>query len=340
MSGRILVTGGAGFIGRHLVARLVEAGKPVRVLSRSARRRSDGAVEYLPGDFSVARDAETALDGVEVVYHLATTTTPGSANARILEDARINLLGSLGLISAAAEAGIRRFLFVSSGGSVYGPGPRRAAGEAPAHSRPLREDDAPEAQPRPLREDDATEPIAAHGVAKLAIEKYLHVFHAAAGMECRVARGANPFGEGQDPGRGQGFVPYALRQLARNEPVTIWGDGSVVRDFFYVGDFVEALFLLLDDGGPHEVYNVGGGRGRSLLEMLSILESVTGRRAVVRLEPGRPVDVPYNCLDISRIREALRWEPKVPVEEGVARTWAWVSAAPTGRRRPLHRPQH
>jgi len=301
MASIILVTGGTGFIGRHLVARIATGGNPVRVLSRHGASSGGGPIEQLTGDFTRAEDIAPALRDVDVVFHLAATTTPGEANRRILYDARTNLLGSLELIQAASDAGVRRFIFVSSGGSLYGPTARR-----------------------PVAEEGATEPLSCHGVSKLAIEKYLQVYGRERGLEYRVARGANAYGEGQDPARGQGFVAYALGQLAREEPITVWGDGSVVRDYIYVGDLVRALELMARDEADHRVYNVGTGQGHSLLEMIPLLEKITGRRAELRFVAGRAADVPYNRLDIGRIRAALGWEPEVTLEEGLRRTWAWI----------------
>lgn len=300
----VLITGGSGFVGRHLVTRLTAGGHQVRVLDRvlPPTEGAENLVEGVAGDFTDPDHVWPALDGVEAVYHLAVTTTPGMANERLLYDAQSNLLGTLSLIGAAVRQGVRRFIFASSGGSVYGPAARQS-----------------------LSEDYPTMPISAHGVSKLAIEKYLHVFQHIHGLEYRVARGANPYGEGQDPSRGQGFIAYALGQMAQDQEIVIWGDGSVVRDFFYVGDFAAALALLLDDRGPHQVYNVGSGQGHSLLDVLTLLQQVTGHPARVRLAPGRPADVPYNCLDITRIREALGWTPQIDLPAGLARTWSWIA---------------
>lgn len=302
-SSRILVTGGTGFIGRHLVQRLTAEGHEVRVMSRGLHGAEPlpAGVGYFRGDFTHDEDVLAALEGIDHVYHLAVTTFPGASNEKMQFDARTNLLGSLSLMEQAAVCGVQRFVFVSSGGTVYGPTAAEAVGET-----------------------QATEPSSAHGVSKLAVEKYLEVVRRHYGMEYRVARGANPFGEGQQPGRGQGFIATALGRVARGEAVEVWGDGSVVRDYVYIGDFVEALQLMLDDEGPYRVYNVGSGAGRSIKGVVTLLQAVTGEEVQVRYVPGRPADVPYNCLNISRIQEALGWQPRTPIQVGIARTWAWV----------------
>lgn len=300
---KILVIGGHGFIGRHLVFKLNKMGHDVRVFSRHARREHhiQNGVEYIAGDFLCLDELKPALADVHTVYHLAVTTIPGSSNRKIIYDAQTNLMGTLQLLQAAATVGVQRFIFVSSGGSVYGPSPKK-----------------------PISEAYPTNPISAHGVSKLAIEKYLEIYRRTYGIEYRVARAGNPYGEGQNPDKGQGFIARVLAQLARKEEIVIWGDGNVVRDFFYVGDLAEALVLMLDDEAPYRVYNVGSGEGKSLLEMIRILESITGKVANLRFEPGRTADVPYNWLDIARIREALAWEPETNLPSGVERTWKWL----------------
>lgn len=305
MKSSILVTGGTGFIGRHLVIELLAKGYQVRVLTRTppSQETVHHDAEYILGDFTRPDEVRVAVEGVDAVFHLAITTTPGNSNNLILFDAESNLIGSLQLIQAAANAGVRRFVFVSSGGSVYGPS-----------DLPM----IPETHP--------TEPISAHGISKLAVEKYLEIFHRAYGLEYRVARGGNPFGEWQDPKRGQGFISSALWRIALNQPLTIWGDGSVVRDFFYVRDFVIALLLMLDDQSAHRIYNVGSGQGISLSQLVPMLESVTGRRIEVHYEPGRAADVAHNCLDVSRIQKNLGWSAETSLLTGIGRTWRWIQS--------------
>lgn len=305
MAHKILVTGGTGFIGKHLVSRLVAEDCDVRVLTRSTAhdQNGDGQVEYVSGSFLALDRVKAALAGVDTVYHLAVTTTPGQSNDLILYDAQTNLMGGLNLVQSAVEAGVQRFIFISSGGSVYGISPNQ-----------------------PVPEDYPHQPISAHGLSKLTTEKYLEIFRRKFGMEYRVARASNPYGEGQDPKKGQGFIAYAIHQLARDEEIVIWGDGTVVRDFFYVGDLIDALWLMLNDQGAYRIYNVGSAEGRSLNEIIEILAAIMKQKARVRYEAGRTADVPYNCLDISRIKTELGWQPRTSLVTGLERLWVHLEA--------------
>ena len=182
----------------------------------------------------------------------------------------------------------------------------------------------------PIKESHPTDPISSYGIVKLAIEKYLHLFWTLYGMEYRILRISNAYGARQPITPTQGAIASFLGKAAAKEEIVIWGDGCVVRDFFYVGDLAQALCLLLDDTGAYRVYNVGSGEGRSLRQVIAILEEVTGREARLRFESARPADVPYNILDVSRISRSLGWIPETSLTAGVEWTWGWVQAHVSG----------
>ncbi|MEM9776449.1 MAG: NAD-dependent epimerase/dehydratase family protein [Chloroflexota bacterium] len=298
----VFVTGGTGFIGKHLVNRLVAEGYHVFVLSRSTKHVWEhDQVSHIVGDIETIEDFSPILSSVEAVYHLAVTTVPGKANDKIQYDAQTNLIGSLKLIEHSAKAGVGRFIFASSGGSIYGVN----GGQ-------------------PIPEDHATDPISAHGVSKLAVEKYLEIFQRTYGMSYRIARIANPYGEGQDPDRGQGFIAYALGKFARNQSLEIWGDGEVVRDYIHVSDVIDALWVMLKDEGGHSLYNVGSGEGYSINDIIGLIEQLTHQNMTVQYTAGRPADVPYNCLDCSRLQNELSWHPETSLAEGLSLTWGWI----------------
>jgi UDP-glucose 4-epimerase len=302
---RCLVTGGGGFLGSHLVERLVAEGHEVRALDiRPAPEHAPGSVEWLEGDFSHREVGMNAVAGCDVVFHLASTTIPKTATDDPVFDVNTNVAGSIGLMQAAVRHGIRRFVFISSGGTVYGI-PQRV----------------------PIPEDHPTNPVNAYGIGKLAIEKYLGMYHHLHGLPHCVLRLANPFGPRQRPESAQGVVTTFLARVLRGEELQVWGDGSVERDYLYVADAVEAMRLAAASSYCGTV-NVGSGSRRSVKDVIAGIEAALGVRARVRYLPGRAFDVPSNVLDSTRAQEVLRWRTRTSFEEGLAATARYLRAAP------------
>jgi UDP-glucose 4-epimerase len=183
----------------------------------------------------------------------------------------------------------------------------------------------------PIAEDHPTDPITSYGIVKLAVEKYLGLFQRLHGLDYAVLRVSNPYGPYQNPGGQQGAVAVFLQHLSAGEPITIWGDGSVVRDYLYVSDLAEALVLAGGVESRQSVFNVGSGRGTSLNELISLIVDVTGERPEVEYVSGRAMDVPANVLDVTRAREELGWRSRTDLVEGTARTWDWIRTLAEGR---------
>jgi len=303
----VVIVGGAGFIGRHLTQRLAADGVPVLVFDRVQHPAIQG-VETVVADLSDARALRSVVTPGAAVVHLAWTTIPATSDADPAADISDNLLGSVRLWEACAAAPVRRVVYVSSGGTVYG------------NVRKL-----------PIREDDPTEPICAYGLSKLAAEKYLGLFRRLHKLESIILRPGNAYGPGQDPRRGQSAATVFAYRAFRNEPITIWGDGSATRDLLYVDDLVDAIVRVLahDPGadGPR-VFNVGTGQGTSLRELVETIGRVTGRAPEVSYACGRATDVGANVLDASRLRECTGWMPRVSLAEGIRRMLdAWGATA-------------
>jgi len=304
-----LVLGGRGFIGSHLVDALLAQGHRVRCFYRpspdDAPACDNPALEYFEGDLTDEARVGQALEGIDVCFHLISTTLPQSSNADPAYDVRSNVLGTVSLLTQAVSQGVKRVVFVSSGGTVYG---------IPSVS--------------PIPETHATDPVCSYGITKLAIEKYLGLFRHLHGLECTVLRIANPFGERQRMRSGQGAVAVFLGKVLRGEPIEVWGDGSVVRDYIYIGDVIDSLLAAMHYSGPEYVFNIGSGRGHSINEVLQAVENVTGRPATRHYLPGRAFDVPSNVLCIERAGQLLGWAPKVGFEDGLQRFADWVNQSP------------
>ena len=312
-----LVLGGRGFIGSHLIDALLAQGHRVRCFDRphvaplGEAHRAHPAFELYEGDLMSEADVIEALAGCEVCFHLVSTTLPKSSNADPVFDVESNVLGTVRLLTHAVKTGLRQVIFVSSGGTVYG---------VPLHV--------------PIPETHPTDPVCSYGISKLTIEKYLGLFARLHGLEYTILRIANPFGERQRTEASQGAVAVFLGKVLRGQPVEIWGDGSVVRDYIYIADVVAALMAAFErSGGQEHLFNIGSGHGQSLNEVLDAIERVTGRAAIRNYLPARPFDVPRSILSIQRARDALGWAPQIDFESGLRRFARWIERAQeTGNR--------
>ncbi|NPU86184.1 MAG: NAD-dependent epimerase/dehydratase family protein [Syntrophaceae bacterium] len=303
---RALVLGGNGFIGSHLTDRLLMEGHDVRVFDKYEERCRPPlrGVDYHLGDFGNRGLLAEALRDREVVYHLVWNTVPKTSNDDAFFDVSSNLADTLFLLEECVRREIGRIVFISSGGTVYG------------NPRSL-----------PVSEESPTEPLCSYGITKLAVEKYLALYRHLHGLEYVILRPSNPYGIRQNPLGSQGAVSVFLWRLARGESLDIWGDGSVVRDYVFIGDLVDGIYRASVSRTPSRIFNLGSGRGISLNQLLSVIHTVTGREAAVRYSGGRRFDVPEIYLDIERARRELGWEPVTTLEEGIGRTWRQVLEA-------------
>jgi UDP-glucose 4-epimerase len=293
VAGTALVLGGNGFLGRHLVDALRARDVTVRVFDRSGRDlpAREGVTRF-QGDFASGEGLEAALAGVDIVYHLISTTIPGTSNANPVFDVESNLVGTLRLLEAMQARDMRKIVFVSSGGTVYG-NPRSV----------------------PVGEDAPLQPISSYGIVKVAIEQYLRLKAVLENFDAAVLRLANPYGPGETRIGVHGVIPTFFAKTLANQPIEIWGDGSVVRDYIHVSDAVAALVQAADWTG-YRLYNVGSGVGHSLNDILEIVARVTGISPNVVFHPPRSFDVQTNYLDISRITSETDWRPQVDLEQG------------------------
>ena len=300
-----LVLGGGGFIGTNLCRALAAAGACVTAFGRrQSYPEALSTIPFVTAEFSDRGALARAVEGRDYIFHLLGGTTSESSNRDPAADLTDNVLATLRLLEVCRACGTSKIVFVSSGGTVYGLSSRV-----------------------PIREDAATDPICAYGVGKLAVEKYLGVYHHLHGLPYVILRLANPFGPWQRPGRGQGVVATLLQRALRGDPLEIWGDGEVVRDFFYIEDAVAALLAAATYEGTHRVFNVGSGVGRSIREVVADISRMVGRPGItVRRKAARPTDVPVNVLDIGLIRAELGWQPRVAWDDGLRRTAEWMES--------------
>jgi UDP-glucose 4-epimerase len=306
----ILIAGGAGFMGSALARTFQARGAGVRCVGTQRRPRNDiGAAEYVSADLRQVLPESKIFDGVTAIVHLASTTIPATSMEDMAFDARSNIELTLSLLEAARHRGISTFVFASSGGTVYG---------SPARL--------------PARETDPTDPLTSYGIVKLGLEKYIGLYTRLHGLRGIVLRISNPYGIGQLSGTPIGVLAHLLLNLHDRTPFSVWGDGSVVRDYFHVDDLMRAFRAALAEPQiPAGVYNVGSGQGVSLRELVALAQEVTGQAAIVRYKPARSIDVPRIWLDTGKFRAATGWQPTISLEQGIRDLWQNLIGA-DGRR--------
>lgn len=304
---KALIIGGNGFIGTNLADALLKSGHKVTSFDRypSRYREPDSRISYVYGDFANHGEVQDAVRGNDWIFHLAYTTLPATSNEDPQFDVRSNIIDTLQLLEACKECNVKKIVFISSGGTVYGV-----------------------PQNLPITEDHPTEPICSYGITKLTIEKYLHLYHHLHNLDYVVARLANPYGELQNPQAKQGAIAVFLGNVISDKPITIWGDGEVIRDYIYISDAAEALVKAAEycpDEKEPRVFNIGSGGGQTLNEIVQAIKNVVGKPVEVVHHPSRSADVPVNVLDIQRAKKCLEWQPEINLENGIRKTWDWLS---------------
>lgn len=297
-----VVTGGAGFIGSHLVDALLAAGRRVRIvddLSTGLRANVPAGAEFVQADIS-----EAPLEGAETVFHLAALPSVPRSIDHPLDSNAANATGTLAVLRRAAKAGVRRIVYASSS-SVYGNTPEL-----------------------PKRESHAPQPLSPYAVTKLAGEIYCAQATRHWGLETVSARFFNVYGPRQNPDSPYAAViPIFLAKLRRGEALPVYGDGTQTRDFTYVGDLVQGLLRAAEvPAASGRVFNLAAGRRVSLLEMAETLGRVLGVAPRFQFLPPRPGDVQHSYADPTAAREVLGFAPRTTLEEGLTATVRWFAS--------------
>jgi UDP-glucose 4-epimerase len=304
---KVLVIGGAGYIGSHLVVQLVATGRRVTVLGRSAIPWYElpAGVDYVAGDFAQPELIGRLLDVHQEVIHLAYATVPNTSFENPLADLLQNLPPAVQLFSEAADRGAKLVL-VSSGGTVYG-----------------------EVDELPICETHPTRPISPYGVTKLTLENYAYLYAATHGLKFVCVRPANAYGVGQRPFVGQGFIATAIASAIRGMPIKIFGQSGTVRDYLYVSDLASGIVRALEHGQLSETYNLGSGVGLNNLDVIKVITPLmreVGCEVRVENLPMRAFDVKANVLDSTKLQTDTGWRAEVNFLAGLIATRDWLKS--------------
>lgn len=299
------VIGGAGFLGSHVVEALTARERLVTVVGRSPATSYPlpPGVRYISGDYGERTFLLNALKGVDEIINLSYSTVPSTSFEDPVRDILSNLPAAVGLFETASCLDVKRIVVVSSGGTVYGP-----------------------AQRLPIDEEHPTNPISPYGVTKLAIEKYGLMFRRLKDLPVVIVRPSNAFGERQRPFSGQGFVATAMASVLSRQEMFLYGFSGTVRDYVHVTDVATGIVAALESGKPGGLYNIGSGLGRTNREVLDAiypLALTAGLEPHITVLPAREFDVEANILDSSKLKHDTGWEPMVPFQTGIERTWEW-----------------
>lgn len=305
---KTLLVGGNGLIGLHLSNLLIAKGHEVTSISRNAPScGADGRVVQLSGNYGNSELLRLALKGVHAVVHLAHESIQLNQTCDMRLEYERNVLPSIQLMEACLRVGVEKFIFVSSGGTVYG--------NAPEH--------------RPIAECSPTAPISLYGTSKLNIEQIAHLYHVQRGLPAVIVRPGNAYGPGQIPFKGQGIVATTLASVLQKKPITVFGNGGSVRDYVHVADIAQAISALIHTAPNGETFNIGTGVGVTTIDLLNRylrpLVEEDGHELLIKREAPRPMDVGYNVLNTEKLASLIDYTP-ISLPEGLPETWEWIKA--------------
>lgn len=301
---RTCVIGGGGFIGQHMVRRLLASRRDVIVLGRRAVSPLEPDIEYCCISPGASKQLQSVLARADEVIDLAYSTWPQTSFQDPVKDIHDNLASSVRVFEYLLQTNVNRVVYVSSGGTVYG-----------------------QAHRTPMGEEHATNPVSPYGITKLAIEKYGLMFQTTRGLPIVIVRPSNAYGEGQSPFRGQGFVSTAIASSLRGQSVQVYGEEGTVRDYVHAEDVATGIFAALEHGSVGEVYNIGSGTGTTnlgIVEALRPMLATAGVRLDVTQLPARAFDVKVNVLSADKLWRASGWQPRIDLTSGLRRTVEWL----------------
>lgn len=293
--------GGAGFLGTNLAIHLSQTDE-VTVIDRDEKffttlKSLNLPIHYKTASFNIDSDFDSQVEGQDIVYHLASTVIPGNSNYDIGAEIDANVVVTCHLLDACVRQGIKKVVFISSGGAIYGK-----KGTCP------------------IQEDMVTYPISSYGVQKLAIEKLLYLYRYQKDLDYRIIRLANPYGPYQRPNGKLGVVTTFVYKALTSGRLEVYGDGSVVRDFIYIEDAMRGILKIVNGENNVRIFNLGSGKGTSVNQVIEAIRRTIRSDLAVEYIAGRTTDVPVNYLDISRYEGIYGKLDPMDLEDGIKKT--------------------
>jgi UDP-glucose 4-epimerase len=300
---QVVVIGGCGFIGSHIVDALLAAKMDVRVFDRRYEifRAPLQNVDYQIGDVSDRVAIDKAINGVETVIHVAGTTNPSTSNEDYISDINCNLIEFLKLLEIMRSRKVKSLIYMSSGGAIYGI-----------------------PQTIPVREDHQIKPLSSYGIVKAAVENYIHMESYLHDLQYCILRASNPYGPRQGHIGVQGVINTYLWKLSSGEKIEIWGNGEVIRDFIHIYDLA-SLFVSAIFSAKTGIFNAGSGKGVSISNLIKEISLATGKEIFPVYKNSRAVDVPHIELDIRSAKINFDWKPEISLSDGILETWNWIN---------------
>lgn len=300
----VILLGAAGFIGTNLVIQLSRSiDDTITIVDRDKRYFKPieslglSRVKTIISDLSSDTNYEELVSGQDVVYHLISTTVPSTSNQYIAEELKANVILSANLLEACVKQSVKKIIFISSGGTVYGKESRC-----------------------PLDENTPTNPITSYGIQKITIEKLLYLYNYLYGLDYRIIRLSNPYGPFQRPNGIIGAVTTFTYKALRGEEIIVYGDGSVIRDFIYIDDAIRGIKSIVEENACYHTFNLGCGYGTSIKQVIETIRLSLGIDVNVKYTESRSVDVPVNYLDINRFETTYGKLNPISLDEGIRKT--------------------
>lgn len=305
---KILILGADGFLGSNLTKSLQKERRYKIIafdlfkdgISRNLSGFDENLVMF-QGNFLNREDLKKASRGVEYVFHYISLTTPGSSMNDPLIEVDTNIRGTISMLELCAEEKVKRIIFSSSGGAIYGDQNKEI-----------------------YDENDRTDPISPYAISKLTIEKFLEYFKKHHGLDYLILRYSNPYGPGQNIIGSQGIIPIFLNLVYQNKPITIFGNGENSRDFIYIDDLVSMTKMIFDKKNKYHVYNIGSGKNYKIKEIIEAIKKVTRKKIKINKLPKRDIDVEKIFLNIGRIKKETGYRKFISLEDGIEKNWRWI----------------